>query len=479
LEFRLQAVCFLPPEEEISLLDCFNWNTKLNKLVFQGAVLMNLRFSRWVWAIFLAMTGFSTNAQVSEQKIKRLIDEMKSDNEQLTRVASMELASLGEEALAAIDTMVRAPGDHEKEWEAYKEIVGKIRKSTKVTIHQENGNAADLMKEMTRQTGIGVFGVSQATERQLTRQELNLDTQGVLFWEVMDSIGQRMSLGMSLDPAGDVILSPPNFTSPSSMLCGDWVYLYTIDRTQHMEYADPNRIDTTLKLQMRLLTDPKRIGYLSKGEYRIDKAEDDQGNKYVPVDMSGMGALESPSVGATSSTIRSFISARNDFNGTATLTTIGKPGTKLSIRGAAILYGGEIETKKLELANLKPQDLEMGAGLITITNVDMEKEPTIVLQISPDKWNLKSDASFPQLILELFRGGGIYAEDEKGVTRLLRFTGMIFQREVARITLKITQEAMRGGPSKPFGKPASFVFMLPMELKPVSIPFELKDIPIP
>jgi hypothetical protein len=144
--------------------------------------------------LMLAALGFSglnaLGGQASADKVRRLMDDMKSDNEQLSQVATIELVGLGESGLAVMDKIICSlgdQGDNEKDWAVYKEIVEKVRKFTPITIHQEKGKALDVMKEISRQAGIGINTASNNIEKQLSNQEINLNVEGTPFWELMDS----------------------------------------------------------------------------------------------------------------------------------------------------------------------------------------------------------------------------------------------------------------------------------------------------
>jgi hypothetical protein len=434
--------------------------------------------------VMLGLTGFCAWGEpVSTDRIKRLIAEMQSDNEQLALAATIDLTGLGEEGLGAVEKIMVG---FDRDWMLYKEIVGKVRKSTRVTVHGEKGKAMNAIREIAKQADVDIYPGIASVEARLIKQEINLDVENVYFWSLMESICRPANISPGITLMGELNFSLQPLTSRSSIIAGDWVCLKSIEKDQKLDYNEQAPPNSRLKLQFQLLPDPKRMGLLAKGEYRIDKATDDQGNTYVQ-DEQALAPAADLTAGRSGppGTPAGFplplpinrvrmLSLNANPVGSATIVAPGTPGKKLSVRGAALLYGTAVEIKKLDIAKLGLETHNLGGCKLSFEKGNAANQLTFKILIKDDQKN-NSQESMAQ-VLQMMLQNCVWIEDEEGAKQRMSVSSSSVGIGEASVTLRQAPAARNG---LPLGKPSKFLIVMPTDLKQISVPFEFKDIPLP
>jgi hypothetical protein len=253
-----------------------------------------MRLSRAVLALFgtFAFFGYARAAdkpgESPQPSIENLIAQLGDKNFRVRQAAGKALEERGEQALPELR---KASDNPDEEVRRRIEVLTlKVERSMlftpkRVTLQMKNVPVADVIKELTRQTG---YKLQFQGNRQ---RRLTIEMVNVTYWQAMEKISNDIGLSAGYDEQqGIIYLYEQNTHSPYTYHSGPFRFVATnFSYNRYVNLAnvprngiDPNnQYDNNLNFGFMIQAEPK-VPLLAISPPRLSKAEDENGVSLLP-----------------------------------------------------------------------------------------------------------------------------------------------------------------------------------------------------
>jgi hypothetical protein len=385
------------------------------------------------------------------------------------RQAQERLVAIGEEAKPFIHELIRrAPNDQtRKNAEAVLKQIddNRIMGPSFITLHVKDAAPADVVAEISRQCFAPLLTSPDNLWQQGTFPKVTLDVDHKPFWAVFPDLCQKLGVdlrpsgaGMRLMQAGGMQIQGVSQIDGPFLVVANQI---TYSRTRNFGQGQGEQ--TSFGMSLTVYAEPKLIVLRSSGTINLDKAIDDHGNSLVP------------EAGAQ----RMFFGGFNGMGGFNVYSPLKyptkNPGRRItSFKGSTTLVL-QTGVEKLDIPDLMHvKELPRLVNGMQVTFIDMKK--------NNDAWQLRLRIPQPnfggQEWQQLMDGvqNRLQVLDANGASLDHRGMSTSGNNNSIDLTLEFARSTQPDGRNS--GDPARLVWEVPTSSKEVSVPIDLKDLPL-
>jgi hypothetical protein len=404
----------------------------------------------------------ATAPALSEEQIKEYLASLSADDFRARQAAQDKLVAMGDDAKPLIAQLLLSARDDEAH-SRLEAALGQIEENrvtgaSLITMHMVDASPKLVFQELSRQCFAELRPFPENLWEQGAWPRVNIQVDHQPFWVAMLQIADATHA--DLQPFGDgARISRGNgfrLNGPSVIRGPFLIVANQIERSQTIALAQAGATHSEFSLRMMVYAEPKIRVLAHSAAVRLDEARDDQGNDL------------SPEVPVTS----------GFYNGSAGMWALlaslrypVHPGTRIArIRGSTDFII-QTQSQKLEVPDmLNVHDLSRTVGGMPITIHELKKNGTgfdlrlaIVRDPQDPRFNYIQQ-NLNNQHLKLYTASG----------ELMDLRGMSSRASNAMMEFTITFVSPR-----PAGGPSRLVWDIPVASKPISVPFEFTDLPMP
>lgn len=436
-----------------------------------------LRGSRWVLTILSVLAaGAAPPATRPSSDVDTLLRQLAGDDWSLRQKAQQKLVALGPDAEPALRKWIAQSHDQESvaRAEAALRLIaeGRLVGPTPVTLHLHQVDPAGALEELGRQLGQEIATDPPDLWKQKDWPRVTLDADHEPFWKVMLALSAQLDLepqpsenaaGLRVGEAADA----PNWAASPSVVSGPFLLMATgATRTRTVRFAQPADVEQSCELTLVAYVEPKLRPIHDSFSVHIDRATDERGQSLLPADPGELAdavSFTEPDPGR-----------RWEVSIDLKLPPIA-PGKKstATVKGVASVMV-PVKLRSIEVTDvLETHDLARRAAGRRLTVQSARRtngggvEVTVILfrdELDDEQWRQFAD---PRDFVHL-------VDDHGRATPLASVSQSESAEHQATLTLQFAPSA-QGATSGPL----KFVWQVAEEIRPVRIPFEYRDLPLP
>ena len=408
-----------------------------------------------------AMT-LSILAQGQSAQIDTWSAQLTSDDWKTRQKAMEKLIELGEDALPVLQKLQNTSPDHEIRTRASAAIAqileNRLVGPSPITLDLQNAPAEQVFAELGRQAHTTV-----RAPKSLGPLSLKVDHRP--FWEVVETLCLEHNLelnGTEFAQNGSDWLQKPTVLAGPLLIRAD-----RLTRTATVLLRPPGQIDEEFNISLTVYAEPKLRVLDFSSSVKLDEVNDELGHSLIPPEESNVeayGNVRSPS------TIHWEIGATlHHPKGTGTKIVKFRGQTKLLVQMRAAV----LETP---LAGARNLSKTVEGVRVTVKEADTTHATLLVYRDG------RTDAEWYTLRMQLYAGAA----------RLVTEGGQVVARHQNAIDAEETQDGQRmdvrlkfspeeefKGKRRPVSEALKLVWEFPSQVRELSVPFELAELPIP
>lgn len=402
--------------------------------------------------------------------IDALIADLGGDSWRTRQKAQEELVEMGEVVRPRLLEILRQTHDEEVRTRAQAALrqldQRRATGASLLSLHLKNASPQQVFAELARQSGVFLRTdpPNLWEARPATGIDLDIDRQP--FWAALRQINGKLNFGLIgseqelliADTSRNGLLPPLN--TARLAISGPFLILGTfVNTNRSVELNQPQNIRRSGSVQFLLLAEPKIRLLQYSSAARLELAQDEKGNSLlVP---AVVGEYMQPAH-----------SAALYLN--APLLLPADPGQRIARLKGAVRLAVQSRSQQAEVANVlaQPSAWRSVAGRRFLFQQARQLADSYQVQVrlyrggwNPGEW----DARLPASGFKLLDADGI------PLTPLRPTWGAGLDQ--IELTMQFRRQPWAGG-QRP-GEPAKLVWEVPVEMRPISVPFEFTDLPLP
>ena len=428
--------------------------------------------------LFLTLTTPLLSAPTTRptDEIPTLLRQLSHDDWKVRQKAQERLVSIGEPAVEPLKRALRETKDPEARTlaeAALRQIAENDRTGpTLIKLHLKDAPLQTALEELSKQAKVDV-GLWPPNLVQHVAAKVTIDAEREPFWMVMRTLCEQTGLGLERAGQRDRITlvqrSEPWSRRPYTTHGVFMIVANTLQRHHSVDFAVPDRISTSFNLHFHCLVDPKARAVQGSTMVQIDEAVDERGNSLAPPP-SRFAAQSMSSPGWGSNWM---------WDHHAQLQYRPDMGKRIAHLRGSVRYLVQEKTDVWEIediVNAKSPERAIPIGKYTISGFRKTGDRAYELSINIE--HAATAAPHQNPLTD-------YASIQRGI-RLLDAAGNAYEQSGGgggggggRLQYTINFNRPHNLNDKPFGEPTKLVWEIPTELKEVSVPIVLRDLPIP
>lgn len=213
-----------------------------------------------------------------ENGIRRRLQEMKGDDDQLAQVAELELLAMGGKAVEPLEKILEAgegDGDYAEARRIFPKVLEKSGRLTPVTVHFKNADLRDVVKEFNAQNPKWNLLVGQW---KLLPMSVTMDLERVPYNVAVMELGRRIEGATDDGALRRLRFSESKAVRPTTAEWGNVVILDSVDYVRTMDYEMGTRSEAKLSATLKVMMDPG-IKALYGGVFKDLEGVDENGRK--------------------------------------------------------------------------------------------------------------------------------------------------------------------------------------------------------
>ena len=405
-------------------------------------------------------------------EIPSLIQQLSDDDWKLRQKAQERLVSLGDAAIEPLRTIARETKDEEvrtRAEAALSQIAEKSRSGpTLITLRLRDAPIPTAIQQLSEHAKVDIALWPPALAQQL-QTKITLDADREPFWTVVRKLCEKTGLGLERSGQQNQITlvqradwSKRPFSSHGAFT----IIANSLQRNHSVDLAVPGNITTSFNMHLTALVDPKVKAMQGTTMVHLDEVTDDRGNSLVPqgfvprsMTVPGWGSnwmwdLHAPlqyrpdmgkRIALFRGSVRFLVQDKVDVWEIENILTARNPERPIPIGKYAITGLRKTADRAYELAISIEHSANMVPNQSPLTDFTTIQRSIRLLDASGLPYRLSGGGG---------GGGG------------------------GRLQYTLNYQAP-DQPHKPPGPPAKLIWEIPLELKEVTVPIELRDIPIP
>jgi hypothetical protein len=439
-------------------------------------------------------TQATTAPAVAGVDAGQLIKQLGSDDPDARDAAQKQLVDLGPSVVPALKKAAETDEDPEIRSRASAALAQMKDRddndTTYITLHMKDAAAQDVTDALATQAHtkfVGLSGVglpANAAGRNLT-----VDADHKPFWEVMSDVCTQLNVCPALDMPGRNSLrlytTPQNWMmSPHQVVGPYWISAAGIYRSRSINLMGAQAVDDQCFIRLIVYPEPK-LAVTQIAELKLKEVTDDAGNSLLPQPQAGAAAVLN-SMRAIRS-VNHIVESRLSYP--------ANPGKRI-----AVLRGDVTALLAEDLQQFQVDDVLGAAPRVTNPLTKCSVKATVVKQntemyrvtmectrdgLPDDKWqammsrmnDLSLEDADGHALTPLGFGGAVPTSDNTftGTCLFTRSASgmMIMARGVGAANPAAAQPAAKAG------EPKRLTWNVATRLRTVTIPVELKDLPMP
>jgi hypothetical protein len=414
--------------------------------------------------------GQDAHATSRPTGVQALLEQLGADDWRVRQAAQDKLIEMGLDVVPDLRNLLRATSDDEVRTRAEAAIrqIDEAERNgpTRITLHVKDASVMDVLAEISKQAKVRIdFSPNQPPN---PPTKVSIDADRVSFWLVMKEICQKTGIGPSPNSYGisDQIPVTPGSTfaaTPGEVNGCFYITPTRASRSHSIDYSNPQNASTYFSLQLSIYIDPKLKVVRSSYQLAIDEIVDEKGNS-----LSGPQAMNG--------SYSSGPSFKRDMQ--VPLTWTPQAGNKIArLKGSAefvVLTKSDVwEIPNPLTAGSVTHDLPFGKCVIKGVSKlpDDQYQVQVAIEnsagLSPQALAI-ADFSAVQQSLRLVDANG-HAWQQGGGSGGGGATSRSYQFNYMR----------NNGGNQAVGDPVKLIWEIPMEMKDLVLPVELRDLRLP
>jgi hypothetical protein len=400
--------------------------------------------------------------------IEQLVAQLSSENWQERQAAQERLVLLGLEAKDRLARLLKETADPELRSLAETALAqieqNRLTGASIITIRDGQITLKELFSQISEQCGATLEPAPPNLFEQNRNATFAIDIDHEPFWSAMKQVTAKTGLSLNLrgGPGREVriIGGQPPAQWPSVVSGPYQVTATRVSRTRTIDLGGNIDAQAQFVVQMTVTAEPKLRVVRAAGAAKLDAAVDENGASLVP----GAGA---------NAQFGYYSSIGNTWQVSVPLADAPNIGRRIATLRGSVDAAICTDVERLEIADiLEARNLTRAIGDVRLTVLEISKkgeqyELRLRLEMTPATASDWSQIPMQEIMLV----------DADGTPLSRRGYSANGRNHTYDATILFARD--RANPDKPAGEPAKLVWDFPTRTKPVSIPFEFKDLPIP
>src|SRR5687768_1785535 len=414
-------------------------------------------------------------AAPATDEIPALIQQLSHDDWKLRQKAQERLVAIGEPAVDALKKISADTKDEEvraRAEAALQQIADTTRTGpTLITLHVKDATIQSVLDELSKQAKVEITLWPPNMPQQF-QGKVTLDADRQPFWMVVRQLCEQTGLG--LERSGQrhritlVQRSEPWSKRPYSAHGVFLVVANSLQRNHNVDFATPDNVSTNFSMHLYCLVDPKAKVIQGTTMVHLDEVVDERGNSLVPQGNRFAQSMASPGWGSNWMwDIHAPLQHRPDM------------GKRIASFRGSLRFLVQEKTDVWEIDDIqqaKSPERAVNNVKYTITGFRKAGDRAWELQIG-----VEHDGAVPPNLNPLTD----FASIQRGI-RILDAAGNPFEQSGGgggggggRLQYTINFHRPPDPRNQPAAEPAKLIWEIPTELKEVTVPIHLRDLPIP
>jgi hypothetical protein len=413
-------------------------------------------------ALICCAKTLSVLAQSQSTQIDTWSAQLTSDDWKTRQKAMENLVGLGEDALPVLQKLQSSSPDHEIRTRASAAIAqileNRLVGPSPITLDLQNTPAEQVFAELGRQAH-----ATLRAPKSLGPLSLKVDHRP--FWEVVESLCLHHNLemnGTELSQNGNDWLQKPTVRAGPLLIRAD-----RLTRTATAHLRPPGEVDEEFNISLTVYAEPKLRVLDFSSSVKLDEVADELGHSLIPEEESNVeayGNVRNPStthweIGAT----------LHHPKGTGTKIVKFRGQTKLLLQ----IRAGILETSLAAARNLSKT---VEGVRVTVKEADAGHATLLVHRDG------RTDAEWYTLRMQLYAGAArLVNESGQAVARHQNAIDAEEAQDGQRmdVHLKFVAEEEFKTRRRPLSEGLKLIWEFPSQVRELSVPFELPELPIP
>lgn len=340
-----------------------------------------------------------------------------------------------------------------------------------ITIKADRITPAELFARVSEQCGVKLETMPPNLFDSMRDNRLSIDIDHQPFWPAMKTMTEKTGLSLTGWNNDMKLTSGQNVQGPT-VVSGPYQITATNIQRSRMVDLGSGASGNTFVVQLMIMAEPKLKMTRASGGAKLETAVDENGASLVPA--GGDGRVD----------YGYYSSMGNMWHVQAALADVPNIGKRIAtLRGSveAVLCTRSERIEIAQVLDAKNVDKAIGDASITLVEVARRGNDGFELRLrarlnSASAVNANGGGGGGDLDWTRFPMQAIRLLDANGRQLQSRGSSASVTNNVYETTL---QYAMLGLDGSPTGEPVTLVWDVPVETKPITIPFEFKDLPVP
>jgi hypothetical protein len=423
--------------------------------------------------------------------VPQLIRQLGSDDPDARDAAQKQLVDLGPSVIPELKKAAEGDDDPEirsRASAALAQMKDRDDNGTSyITLHVKDAPAQEVTDALARQARTKFVWLSgTGLPANVAGKNVTVDADHKPFWEVMSDVCTQLNVCPALDMPGRDSLrlyaSPQNWMmSPHQVVGPYWISAAGVYRSRSIGLMGPQTVDDQFSIRLIVYPEPK-LAITQISEFKLTEATDDAGNSLLPKPQAGAMTMAGLRINRS---VNHLVESRLYYP--------QNPGKKIAV------LRGEVSALLAEDLQRYEVDDILGAAPKVINPLPKCTVKTSVTHQGADIYRVTLECTRDGLPDDrweamMSRLGDVSLEDADGhaltslgVGSVLptsdnSFTGIcVFMRSAAGNGLVLRGAAVNPAvqPAAKVGEAKKLTWNVAAKLKPVTIPVELKDLPMP
>jgi hypothetical protein len=420
------------------------------------------------------------------ETIDQAIAQLASDDWRTRQQATQRLIQLAEDALPRLEKVAASAEDDEVRTRAAAAVAqieeNRLIGTSMISLHLKDVPAGQAFAELAKQARAPLPGDPPALLNQKSGPRVSLDVDHRPFWDVMQTLcaqtglepapitRHNRELGLGLTPGDAEWMDKPIALAGPLLIRAD-----RITRISTLQLKPPRDVAREFTISLTVYAEPKLRVLDYSGTLTLDEAVDEKGNSLIPPPEDGVNA-----------NVEVF---GNQRDGTTSRWEVGATlhypkgtGRKIArLRGSTALH---VQTKsatlEVPIAGAKNVTRVLDGVRVGVKHLDATRCDLVVHRDG------RSDAEWYGVRMQLYAGHAELLDDRGQVAaRNQNSLDTDESNDGQRMDLKIRfarepgEDGSKDGKKRSLSEATKLVWEFPVEIRELSVPFELRDLDIP